>query len=422
VGEWPGGARAGLARGAAGAGRALAALSAVLVLVLAAACGTGGEPRSPRGEVVSVSPISVMGREETADFLADRTLEAPVRNGVAASRVEYRTVDAEGRPTTATGLVVLPDTQPPGGVSPGDTAEPLPIVSYAHGTVLRKDEAPSVGGANDRARTIAFAAGGAIGVAPDYLGLGQGPGRHPYAHAPTEASASLDLLRAARTLAEERGLAVAPEVYILGFSQGGQAAVALARELREHPDSGFVLGALAAASGPYDIREAQTPAALDGRVSPRAAVVYLAYWITAMNRIYHVYDDPSEAFLPPYDEHVEDLFDGFHGVFDLAGRLPETPGELLTPRYLEWAAEPTGPALEAMNDNDICDWTTTAPVRLYASEADRSVAATNTEECLETLRGERVEHVDLTPMDHGATGRAAVADALLWFDELVHAR
>ncbi|WP_067860859.1 alpha/beta hydrolase family protein [Nocardia shimofusensis] len=397
-------------------GRVLTSVFAALLLVLSAACGSDGEGReqqaSPRGEVVSVTPISTMTAAETTEFLADRTLEAPVRNGVEASRVEYRTIDATGQPTTATGLLVLPDT---------DVGE-LRIISYAHGTILRKDEAPSVGGANDRARTIAFAAGGTIGVAPDYLGLGEGPGRHPYVHAPTAASASLDLLRAARTLAEERGHTVAPEVYIVGFSQGGQAATALARELHDNPDTGFAVGALSAVSGPYDIREAQTPAAFDGRVSPRAAVVYLAYWITAMNPIYRVYDDPSEAFLPPYADHVEELFDGYHGVFDIAGRLPETPQELLTPRFLEWAIEPTGPALQAMNDSDgTCEWTTDAPVRLYASTADRSVPATNTEECLETLRGERVERIDLTPMDHGATARAAIAETVLWFDRLVTA-
>ncbi|WP_040796344.1 alpha/beta hydrolase family protein [Nocardia higoensis] len=391
-------------------GRVLTSVAAILLLVLTSACGSGSEQRSTRGEVVSVAPISTMTEAETSQFLTDRTLEAPVRNGVQASRVEYRTIGATGQPTTATGLIVLPET---------DT-ERLRIVSYAHGTILRKDEAPSVGGANDRARTIAFAAGGAIGVAPDYLGLGEGPGRHPYAHAPSEASASLDLLRAARTLAEQRGHTVDPDVYILGFSQGGQAATALARELHDHPDTGFAVGALSAVSGPYDIREAQTPAAFDGRVDPRAAVVYLAYWVTAMNRIYHVYDNPSEAFLPPYDEHVEDLFDGYHGVLDIAGRLPGAPRELLTPRFQEWAMVPTGPALQAMDDSDgTCDWTTTAPVRLYASAADRTVPATNTEKCLETLRGERVEHIDLTPMDHGATGTAAIGETLLWFDQLV---
>lgn len=401
------------ATSAHGIGRAVTSVCAILLLVLTAACGAGADDRdeqaSPRGEVVSVTPVLSMTDTETSEFLADRALEAPVRNGVEASRVEYRTIDTTGQPTTATGLLVLPST---------DT-ERLNIVNYAHGTILRKDEAPSVGGAGDRARTIMFAATGDIGVAPDYLGLGEGPGRHPYAHAPSEASASLDLLRAARTLAEQRGHTVDSDVYIVGFSQGGQAATALGRAIHDNPDTGFTVGALSAISGPYDIREAQTPASLDGRVGPRAAVVYLAYWITAMNPIYHVYDNPSEAFLPPYDEHVEELFDGNHGVFDLAGALPETPQELLTPRFLEWGLAPTGPALQAMNDSDgTCDWTTDAPVRFYASAADRSVTATNTDECLETLRGERVERVDLTPMDHGATARAAIAETVLWFDQL----
>lgn len=398
---------------AAGTRRMVGSVLAVLLIVLASACGTSrddGDPAARRGEVVSVTALSTMTDAETAAYLGERQLETPVRNGVETYRIVYRTVGPLGEETTASGLMVLPRTE----------TERLRVVSYAHGTIVRKDEAPSADGETDRARAIMFAAVGNAAVAPDYLGLGEGPGRHPYAHAPTEASASLDLLRAARDAAAERGRTLESDVYIVGFSQGGQAATALGRELHDNPGTGFRGAALSAISGPYAIREAQTPAALDGGVSPRSAVVYLAYWLTAMNPIYGLYDHPTEAFRQPYADRVESLFDGYHDVLSVGTGLPAAPAELLTDRFLAWARQPTGPALRAVTESDgTCEWTTDAPVRLYVSTADRSVAAANTDHCLRSLRGPRVERVDLSPMDHGATGRAGLVQTLAWFDQLV---
>jgi hypothetical protein len=52
---------------------------------------------------------------------------------VDAYRVSYRTVDANGRPVVATGLVALPERGPAS----------LPVVSYDHGTTATSADVPS---------------------------------------------------------------------------------------------------------------------------------------------------------------------------------------------------------------------------------------------------------------------------------------
>lgn len=395
--------------------RSSVALVSALVLLLTGfvACGArGGDIAGSPGEVVSVTPVLGATTERTAAYLNQWAIQTPVRNGIDAYRVVYRTSAPDGADTTASGLVVLPRTE----------ARRLPVVSYAHGTIVRKDEAPSADAETDRARTALFAAAGYAAVAPDYLGLGEGPGSHPYAHAPTEASASVDLLRAARTVAEREGRELDDTLLVTGFSQGGQAAMALAERVAAAPGLGYTLAGVAAVSGPYAIREVQTPAALDGRVTPRAAVLYIAYWLTAMNRIYHLYDEPGEAFQQPYAQHVEELFDGRHDVLSVSTGLPATPGELLTPRFQALALDPTGAALRAMTDSDrACDWTPRAPVRLYVSPADRAVPSANAEQCLAALGGDRASVIDLGPVDHSATVRLAMPQILAWFGELAPA-
>jgi hypothetical protein len=151
-----------------------------------------------------------------------------VRYGITAYRVTYRTADALGRPTTATGIVAFPDG---GGQS-------LRVVGYDHGTTADKADVPSSFGldaAHDgiegRWSAELFASAGFATAEPDYTGMGQGPGRPEYLTAKSEVSASLDLLDAAAQVAAGRGDRLDPGVLVTGFSQGGSAAMAVARAL-----------------------------------------------------------------------------------------------------------------------------------------------------------------------------------------------
>lgn len=386
-------------------------LIAVVVLLGAAGCvNSEHESPPPRGEVVSTTPLMGLAAEEAATLLDNGGIRTPVRNGVDAFRIEYRTITPQGEPTTASGLVVLPRTD----------SRRLRVVSYEHGTMTLKSDAPSVDTRNlpERLRTVAFAAAGYAATAPDYLGLGNGPGPHPYTHAPSEVSASADLLRAAGALAVQKGRELDPDVLVTGFSQGGHAAMALGKALHAGTIPGFGVAALAPISGPYDLQHVQAPAALDGRVVPGAAVLFLAYWITSMNRIHHLYDDPAEAFQLPYADKVEGLFDGFHSEITIVTSLATTPAQLLTPQFLQLTTEPSGAAAKAVAESDgTCDWTPRVPVHLYASRGDRAVPYPNAEHCLRALGSGNATLSDLGDLDHGGTARAALPEILGWFQQ-----
>src|SRR4030088_414222 len=71
----------------------------------------GGTPAvaSDRGRLVSVAPLRTPPPQATvrAELTADGFSATPARYGVRSYRLIYRTVDAKGRPTTASGLMVL---------------------------------------------------------------------------------------------------------------------------------------------------------------------------------------------------------------------------------------------------------------------------------------------------------------------------
>lgn len=354
-----------------------------------------------------------MSGVEVRRYLADEDprLESPqARRGISGFRVLYRTISVSGRPTVASGVVVLPR----GG------AKVLRVVSFAHGTHAGRSSAGSVAAdGQSRVAAIYYAAAGFAGVAPDYLGLGAGDGKHPYMDAASEASASLDMLRAARAVALRQGRELERRVLVTGFSQGGHAAMALGRQLQRGADPYLRLGALAPVSGPYDLRHVQIPASLKGVLDPRVSAFNLAYATVSWNRLYRLYGAPSEVFRAPYDTTVEQLFDGSHDEQDIFPQLPASLEQLMTPRYLAWLGRPSGALLRGIRAADgTCDWAPRVPVRLYGAGGDEQVAFGNTRNCVRGLRGHgtRPQVVDYgADVRHFDTLYRGLPDTLRWF-------
>ncbi len=403
------------------AGAAVTVCAGVLAAASAAA-GTGGAVKADtagpagdtgRGQVVSSTLIAHLSQAATAQALEDAGYETSApRYAIDEYRVVYRTGGTTGASTQASGLVVLPER--------GD--QQLRVVSYDHGTMVARDDAPSEDDNAGRAAVELFAGRGYAAVAPDYLGLGLGPGAHPYMDAATEASASLDMLRAARTVAAGHGHSLERGVLVTGFSQGGQAAMALAGTLRRGGDPYFQAAAVAPVSGPYDVEHAEIPAAFDGRLDPKEATFYFGFWITAMNRTYGLYDAPSQAFLPPYDRTVEDLYDGAHSDEQVFAGLPDTMQQLLTPRFLDWLRHPSGALARALRTNDTtcAGWQPGIPVRLYAAKGDRDVAIANAQSCRHQLEANGVysDLINVGDVTHFPSQLVAVPRVADWFDRL----
>ncbi|MEU6821422.1 alpha/beta hydrolase [Streptomyces atriruber] len=368
--------------------------------------------RTARGALLKVTPVADLSRAEVARFLKKGEFESgkeTVRYGVRAYRLTYRTVDTQGRPTTATGLFVLPKT-------PEHRA--LGLVSDSHGTMVHRSYAPSVGEDFGRLSPYLHAAAGKAVAAPDYLGLGKGPGRHPYMDTRSAVTASEDMLRASHTAARREGRTLSGDLYLTGFSQGGQVAMALGKALDQKGVAPFTVRAVAPVSGPYDLSGEEFPALFDGRVNDTSGVFYLSYFLVAQNRLHPIYKDPSEVFRAPYADRVEQLFDGEHTEEEVLPALPRSLKELLTPDFYERIQHPGGGLREALEANDgACDWKPAAPVRLYASRGDTDVPIQNARSCSAVLAayGVRAPVVDQGGVPHMGSAVRAMPKIARWF-------
>ena len=103
-------------------------------------------------------------------------------------KIIYNTTGVDGQPTIASGAFCTPTNT---------SCTEFPIGVYEHGTSLKKGDVPSREVQEAYIGKI-FAAGGYFVVMPDYLGMGDSPGLHPYCHAETEATATLDMIKAVR--------------------------------------------------------------------------------------------------------------------------------------------------------------------------------------------------------------------------------
>ncbi|MBC7300742.1 MAG: alpha/beta fold hydrolase [Nocardia sp.] len=149
------------------------------------------------------------------------------------SSVEYWMSDSAGVQRRASGAMFLPEGDAPAGG--------WPVVAYAHGT---SGSGPNCGGqadpelgglpqyrvSEDRLLKRFVDQGYAV-VSPDYLGLGRfDTGPHPYLEVRSEATATIDLVRAAR----EANPDLSRTWSAIGVSQGGHAALSAAHVQAEY--------------------------------------------------------------------------------------------------------------------------------------------------------------------------------------------
>jgi Ca2+-binding EF-hand superfamily protein/dienelactone hydrolase len=161
----------------------------------------------------------------------------------AGYRVWYQGVGYDGSGQLVTGSLFVPRGAPP--------VDGWPVISYAHGTTgLGNVGAPSVAGLArlERAHVAGWLAEGYLVAATDYEGLST-PGPHPYFNGEAVADDVIDIVRAVR----QHRHRVSPRWWVVGFSQGGHAALFTALiATRYAPELNF-LGTIALAP-PTDVR------------------------------------------------------------------------------------------------------------------------------------------------------------------------
>lgn len=183
--------------------------------------------------------------------------------------VTYRSRGTEDRVVSVSGIVAVPEGDPP----PGG----FPVLAWAHGTTGIDDRcAPSNRGIRAVPRLREHLEAGYVVAATDYQGLGT-PGIHPYLVAESEGRSVLDSVRAARDLLGAD--VVSPRFVLLGHSQGGHAALAAAERVQSWAPELDLVGT--AVLAPVADLELVIPALFDSTIGLALGIYVAAGWSAA---------------------------------------------------------------------------------------------------------------------------------------------
>jgi len=319
----------------------------------------------------------------------------------------YETPDATGGTTYTSGTLFIPRNDTCNG----------PLISYQHGTITDHSGLPSNLGGESVIGIIA-ATGGYRVAMTDYIGMGDGPGFHPYIHAKSEATAVIDMLRATKAFCDSINLAINPQLFLMGYSQGGHATMAALREIELYHSNEFTPTATIPMAGPYDVSGVQRLVMESN--SPYSQPGYFPYIALSYNMIYNVYNNLQEIFVPPYDSIVNAVFDRQTSMGVINSLLPSVINNMIDTNYFNnYLNDPQHPFKLALEDNNVYDWVPQSYVRITHCSGDQVVPFGNAQVAYDAFIAAGADSVDLIDggaSDHGPCAQLAIIGAKLYVD------
>ena len=357
--------------------------------------------------------ISVQFKTAYSKFAINFLLGQNAKYEVDEYYVTYSTTDLNGNPTTVSGLFMIPHV----------TSE-APIALYDHGTVTERSAVPS-GTSLEKFIGLHIASQGYFTALPDYIGLGVSTDLHPYLHGETQATCGLDMIRALREhLNADTSVSYSDKIYITGYSQGGHAAMATSKYVQENQlQSEFQIACVYAGSGPYHMSGSQALNLLKDQEYPAQA--FLPYVILSYQAAYgNIYNSLSDVFQSPYDQGLDTLFDGTHGIDEINAYLPARVSEYLNPVFLnamlQDSTTKSTPLWQALVANDNYNWVPENPHRLLSCFGDEIVFPSNTYAALEFMTAALapVDTVEGGNLDHLGCANVFLSDVTVYMDSI----
>lgn len=348
-------------------------------------------------------------------------LGMPVQNGVDFYKIRYTTMGSDGQPDIASGLIVLPQ----------NSAPELPLIIYHHGTTIAPDRVPS--SLNLDYEAYAWMGGNGYAVlAPDYLGLGDSRGFHPYVHKNTLASASIDMLKAFHQWAAVEDVALSGHLFLTGYSQGGFAGMATHQKLQEEYAGQFDVTAAAHLSGPYSLSGAMRD--LMFSEENYNYIGFVPFAILGFQEVYgDVYNSLEDIFRPDYVSFVESFYQGALNLVELTILMSLVsmqlfanthPVNVFNPDLVEaMLVDDDHPLNQILRENDAYNWTPEAPTRLWYCLGDDQVPPANSLVAFEAMQQNGAINLiaeDLgSSLNHTQCAEPAIMAALEFFNSFV---
>jgi pimeloyl-ACP methyl ester carboxylesterase len=297
-------------------------------------------------------------------------LKQYISTDVDVYRIVYNT-SVNNEPIKASGLICVPSAQ-------GE----YPVLCFQNGTNTVNANCPSENVTDPSYQMVEAAASlGFIVLMPDYPGFGESSDiPHPYLITEPTVKSITDMLYAVKELGSGGfpGITIKNEYYLLGYSQGGWATLALHKAIEQEYSADFNVKASVCGAGPYDMT-----LLFNGMVNATTyqMPVYIAYIVNAYS-VYNQFTNPvTDIFNEPYASMLNSLFNGNLTSEQINSQLTVDITALFTPEFL--SGHDTDPKYssvrEALVTNSVSPWKTEVPLLLVHGGGDTTVDPSSTE-------------------------------------------
>jgi pimeloyl-ACP methyl ester carboxylesterase len=324
-------------------------------------------------------------------------LTTKIASDINVYSVVYKTT-VDGKQIEASGLVCVP-------VTPGN----YPVLSFQNGTNTVNAYAPTRFAIDYSYQMIEIIASmGYIVVIADYPGFGESSQiPHPYLVKEPTVQSLVDLLYTVKELAisELPDITIKNEYYLLGYSQGGWATLALHKALEIDYSNDFNLKGSVCGAGPYNITLLMQ-GMLEATNYPMP--VYLGYIVNAYSYYKQFTNPVSEIFNEPYASRLNTLYTGSLTFDQINSQLTTSVKDLLNPDFLSGFTASTkySTVRNALINNSISAWHSYKPLLLIHGGSDTSVNPITTENMYNAMiqagtSGDICTKIILPGLDHG---------------------
>jgi pimeloyl-ACP methyl ester carboxylesterase len=372
------------------------------------------EPTSPVYKNFVSKEVSLQLTKEYLSGLVDAVaatnpevldIKPLIISDITVYKIVYKTT-LNNQEINASGLVCVPAT-------PGD----YPVLSFQNGTNTVNSSAPSEFPSNYYYQMIELIASlGYIVVISDYPGFGASFSLpHPYLVKEPTVRSLVDNLYAVKELAASGlpGINLINEYYLLGYSQGGWASLALHKALELEYSDDFDLVGSACGAGPYNIY-----LLMQGmiNVTTYPMPVYLGYIVNAYTSYDQFTNPVTDIFNEPYASRISSLYTGLLTSSEINAQLTTSIPDLITADFLEgFSSAPEYASVRlALDNNSISAWHTYKPLLLLHGTIDTHVSPTSTENIYSAMiQAGTVEDICTKVIIPGADHESGVLPAMI---------
>jgi pimeloyl-ACP methyl ester carboxylesterase len=322
-------------------------------------------------------------------------------------RFHYKTHTFDNSEVVASGLMGIPKTDKIKG-----------LVSWQHGTNASRSNSVSTPSPQEGLGISSlFAGDGYLFLAADYIGLGASFDLHPYNHVKSTTNAIVDFLKIGDIVLNNLSKGNQHNLYMLGFSQGASATMAVQRSLETNNPTDLELKASAPIAGPYNLRGVSIKNSV--QKDDASAIFYLSYLANAYSVIYN---QPLSTFVKaPFDTQFPTWFDGSKEYEFLEANLPTKLSDVFAEDfYNQLKNDETNWFTTALEENETYKWKPIQKVRFYYGTNDVDVSPQESIEAHQYMKnlGGNVVISNTGPKDHNESLLEALPFIQTWFNSI----